>query len=111
MPTITGAIDTRRRITLRSFQNTPSPASRVGARKPPARLAPEKISLARLPITGSDVFGREEDIAFLDRQWAKPYVNGVTIVPWAGVGKSTFINHWLRRMAAKYYRSADLVFG
>jgi hypothetical protein len=35
-------------------------------RLPPARLGPEKISVARLPITGSDVFGREEDIAFLD---------------------------------------------
>jgi serine/threonine protein kinase len=30
MPTITGAIDTRRRITRRSFQKTPSTASRVG---------------------------------------------------------------------------------
>ena len=111
MPTITGAIDTRRRITRRSFQKTPSTASRVGTRKPPAKLAPEKISLARLPITGSDVFGREEDIAFLDRAWAKQDVNIVTIVAWAGVGKSTLINHWLRRMAAKHYRSADLVFG
>jgi hypothetical protein len=31
------------------------------------RLAPKKISIARLPVTGSDVFGREEDIALLDR--------------------------------------------
>src|ERR1700726_4412633 len=111
MPTITGAIDRRRRITRRSFQKTPSTASRVGTRKPPARLAPEKISVARLPITGSDVFGREEDIAFLDRAWANKDVNVVTIVAWAGVGKSTLVNHWLRRMAAKYYRSAQLVFG
>jgi hypothetical protein len=29
-------------------------------RKPPKRLGPEKTSVARLPITGSDVFGREE---------------------------------------------------
>jgi hypothetical protein len=103
MPMIVGAIDTRRRITRRSFQKTPSTASRVGTRKPPARLAPEKISLARLPITGTDVFGREEDIAFLDRAWAKQDVNIGTIVAWAGVGKSTLINHWLRRMAAKHY--------
>jgi len=27
----------------------------------------KKISVARLPVTGSDVFGREEDLAFLDR--------------------------------------------
>jgi serine/threonine protein kinase/predicted ATPase len=111
IPTITGALDTRRRITRRSLQKTPSTTSRVGTRKPPARLAPKKISVARLPVTGSDVFGREEDIAFLDRSWANKDVNVVTIVAWAGVGKSTLVNHWLRRMAAKHYRSADLVFG
>ena len=74
-------------------------------------MAPEKISVARLPVTGSDVFGREEDIAFLDRAWANQDVNVVTIVAWAGVGKSTLVNHWLRRMAADHYRSAQLVFG
>jgi predicted ATPase len=111
MPTITGAIDSRHRITRQSLQKTPSTASRVGTRKPPARLAPDKISLARLPVTGSEIFGREEDITFLDRAWANKEVNIVTIVAWAGVGKSTLTNHWLRRMAAKHYRSAELVFG
>ena len=111
MPTITGAIDARRRITRQSLLKTPPTASRVGTRKPPARLAPKKISVARLPVTGSDVFGREEDIAFLDRAWANKDVNVVTIVAWAGVGKSTLVNHWLRRMAAEHYRSAELVFG
>ena len=72
MPTITGAIDARRRITRQSLQKTPPTASRVGTRKPPARLGPKKISVARLPVTGSDVFGREEDIAFLDRCMGKP---------------------------------------
>jgi hypothetical protein len=67
--------------------------------------------VAKLPVTGSDVFGREEDIAFLDHAWANKDVNVVTIVAWAGVGKSTLINHWLRRMAAEGYRSAELVFG
>ena len=79
----------RRRVTYQSLLKTPSTASRVGTRKPPARLAPDKISLARLPVTGSEIFGREEDIAFLDRAWAKKEVNVVTIVAWAGVGKST----------------------
>jgi hypothetical protein len=111
MPTITGAIDAGRRITRQSLQKTPATPSRVGTRKPPARLAPKKISIARLPITGSDLFGREQDIAFLDRAWANKEVNVVTIVAWAGVGKSTLVNHWLRRMATKHYRSAELVFG
>ncbi len=110
-PAITGAMNARRRITPQSLQKTPSMASRTGTRKPPAKRAPEKISVARLPVTGSDVFGREEDIAFLDRTWANKDVNVVTIVAWAGVGKSTLVNHWLRRMATDHYRSAEIVFG
>src|SRR5271165_2694770 len=72
---------------------------------------PKKISVARLPVTGSDVFGREEDIAFLDDAWANQDVNVVSIIAWAGVGKSTLVNHWLRRMATDHYRSAELIFG
>jgi hypothetical protein len=111
MPTITGAMDARRRVTRQSLQKTLSVNSRPGSRKSPTRLGPKKISVAGLPVTGSDLFGREEDIAFLDRAWANKDVNVVTIVAWAGVGKSTLVNHWLRRMAAKHYRSAELVFG
>jgi hypothetical protein len=111
MPTIIDAIDRGRRITRESLQKMPSIASRVRTRKPPARLAPDKISIARLTGTGSDLFGREEDIAFLDRAWAKEDLNVVTIVAWAGVGKSTLVNHWLRGMATDHYRSAELVFG
>jgi serine/threonine protein kinase len=110
MPTITDALDLERRITRQSLQKTPSTASRVRT-QPLARLGPKKISLARLPVTGSDVFGREEDLAFLDNAWANQQVNVVTIVAWAGVGKSTLVNHWLRRMAAENYRSAELIFG
>jgi serine/threonine protein kinase/predicted ATPase len=111
MPTITGAIDAQRRISRQSLQKTPSTASRAETRRPQATLGPEKISVARLPVTGSDLFGREEDIAFLDDAWANQDVNVVTIVAWAGVGKSSLVNHWLRRMATDHYRSAELVFG
>jgi tetratricopeptide (TPR) repeat protein len=112
IPTITGAIDARRKITRQSFKkSSPAVDSRAGTCKPRATLAPKKISLARLPVTGGDVFGREEDLAFLDDAWANKDVNVVTIVAWAGVGKSTLVNHWLRRLAAEHYRSAELVFG
>src|SRR6201987_1099198 len=111
IPAITGALNARRRITRQSLQKTPFSGSWVGTQKPPTRLKPEKIAVGRLPVTGTDIFGRDEDIAFLDRAWANKDVNVVTIVAWAGVGKSTLINHWLRRMAAKHYRSAELVFG
>jgi hypothetical protein len=111
IPRIAGAMDARRSVTRQSVQKTPPRASRPGTRKPPARLVPKKISIARLPVTGSDVFGREEDIAFLDDAWANQQVNVVTLVAWAGVGKSTLVNHWLRRMATDHYRSAELIFG
>jgi serine/threonine protein kinase len=106
IPVITGALDARRRITLQNLQKTPCTTSRVGTRKPQARLGPKKISIARLPVTGGDVFGREEGIVFLDRAWANKDANVVTIVAWAGVGKSTLINHWLRRMATEKFCGA-----
>jgi serine/threonine protein kinase len=77
IPAITGTLDAPRRITRESPQKTASTNSRVGTRKRSARLAPKKISVARLPVTGSDVFGREEDIAFLDAAWANQQVNVV----------------------------------
>jgi NACHT domain len=111
IPTITGRIVAGHRITRGGLHKMPPAASRTGTRKPPARPGPKKVSVARLPVTGSDLFGREEDIALLDAAWANRNVNVVTIVAWAGVGKSTLVNHWLRRMAAEEYRSAQLVFG
>jgi predicted ATPase len=111
IPTITDAIKARRRLTRQNLQQTASTASRALTCRRRAIRGPEKISLARLPVTGSNVFGREEDIAFLNAGWANQQVNIVTIVAWAGVGKSTLVNHWLRLMAAKRYRSAELVFG
>jgi serine/threonine protein kinase len=111
IPTIIEAIDTRRTITRRSLQEMLLTASRAVTRRPQAILGPEKISVARLPVTGSDVFGREEDIVFLDNAWSNQNVNIVTMVAWAGVGKSTLVNHWLGQMALEHYRSAELVFG
>ena len=111
LPTIPGAIDEGQTVTYQRLGQMPDGNSYSVARKRPARLGPEKISIARLPVTGSDIFGREEDIAFLDEAWANQRVNVVTIVAWAGVGKSTLVNHWLRGMAAQHYCSAELVFG
>ena len=111
LPTITGAIDSGRTMTHQSLQQMPPVDSHAVSGKPPARPGPQKVSVARLPITGGNVFGREEDLAFLDDAWANEHVNVVTIVAWAGVGKSTLVNHWLGRMAAENYRSAELVFG
>jgi tetratricopeptide (TPR) repeat protein len=111
MPMIAGAIGAGSRITRQSLQKKGVCDSTTIPTSPPARLGPKKISIARLPVTGSNFFGREADIAFLDEAWATHQVNIVTIVAWAGTGKSTLVNQWLLRMAAEHYRSAELVFG
>ena len=62
IPTITGAIGSRCRVTRQSLQKTPATASRargsrVGTRKPSARLGPKKISVARCPGSPSRACG------------------------------------------------------
>jgi predicted ATPase len=111
MPMIADAIARGQTITAQSLLRTAVVESHTGARGWPTKLGPKRISVARLPITGSDVFGRDEDIAFLDAALANQHVNVVSIVAWAGVGKSTLVNCWLRRLAAEDYLSAELVFG
>jgi serine/threonine protein kinase len=86
IPTITERIEAGRRITRAGLQKVPPAASRGGTRKPLARQGPKKISVARLPVTGTDLFGREGDIAFLDDAWANQRVNVVTIVAWGVSG-------------------------
>ena len=110
IPMITDAIDAGRTIAHHSLNQMRTGDHHAVAR-PPSHLAPKKISVATLPITGSDLFGREDEIAFLDTAWTNPHINVVTIVAWAGVGKSTLVNHWLRRMAVQHYCSAEFVFG
>jgi serine/threonine protein kinase len=107
---VTTAIEAGRILTPEGLHK-PVPAEAGAVSRKLIQPGPERISIARLPVTGRDVFGREEDIAFLDAAWANQQINVVTIVAWAGVGKSTLANHWLRRMAAEHYRSAQLVFG
>jgi hypothetical protein len=61
------------------LSKTGSTDSLARPRRQPRRSGRKKISVAKLPITGSDIFGREEDIAFLDRAWANKDVNVVII--------------------------------
>jgi serine/threonine protein kinase len=69
MPTITVAVEAGDTVIPESLRELLPTGAGAETRKLSARLAPQKISLARLPVTGSHVFGREEDIAFLDSAW------------------------------------------
>jgi tetratricopeptide (TPR) repeat protein len=79
-----------------------------GTRTP---LPVDRISIARLPVTGQDLFGREAELQLLDDAWANPQTNILTFVAWGGVGKTALVNHWLKqRMATDNYRGAERVY-
>ncbi len=74
-------------------------------------LPPDKISLAKLPSTSPDLFGREKELAILDHAWDNPKTNLISLVAWGGVGKTALVNVWLNQMAQNQYRGAERVYG
>ena len=86
--------------------------SRYVKRPPTPPISQDKISIARLPTTGANLFGREAELQLLDNAWASPNTHIVSFVAWGGVGKTALVNHWLkRRMARDNYRGAERVYG
>jgi hypothetical protein len=70
-----------------------------------------RVSLAKLPSTSPDLFGREEELAMLDAAWENSKTNILSLVAWAGVGKTALVNKWLLQMGQEGYRGAARVFG
>ncbi len=77
----------------------------------PSADPPARIDIARLPQTGEELFGRQEELALLDRAWDERKLNAVALVAWGGVGKSTLVNKWLEGLAAENWRGARRVYG
>ena len=107
---------------LRRLLNVP-PAERppLGGRPPvaprqrqPAFFSSQpavEIALAKLPSTGSDLFGRDEQLVALDEAWEDGKTNVVTLVAFGGVGKTALVNVWLGRMREDGFRGARRVYG
>lgn len=68
-----------------------------------------KTSTSRMPVTGREVFGREEEIARLTKAWESHDTNVVCLVAWGGVGKSALMNHWMRGLG-KDFAGAERVY-
>jgi len=68
-------------------------------------------NLTRLPIqTGKEIFGRENDLRELNTYLESPDVAVVSIVSFAGLGKSTLVDLFLTKIAPSY-ENAKKVFG
>jgi hypothetical protein len=72
--------------------------------------APPEVHIARLPATGGDLFGREAELSWLDACWDEG-VRVASIVASGGVGKSSLVNGWLRRMDGAGWQGATRVYG
>jgi tetratricopeptide (TPR) repeat protein len=70
-----------------------------------------RVSLAKLPSTSPDLFGREKELAMLDAAWENPKINVLSLVAWGGVGKTALVNKWLLQMGEEDYRGAERVYG
>ena len=71
---------------------------------------PEKVDVDRLPVTGAELFGRQNELKILDDAWETSETNVISFVAWGGVGKSTLINKWREGLAADNYRGAKRVY-
>jgi len=69
------------------------------------------VETHRLPMTGAELFGRDEQLARLDAAWVDVHTHVISFVAFGDVGKSALVNHWLARMARDDYRGARRVFG
>ena len=52
-------------------------------------------------MTGAELLGREAELQLLDEAWENPNTNVVCFIAWGGVGKTSLINHWLKRRMAR----------
>jgi tetratricopeptide (TPR) repeat protein len=68
-----------------------------------------KVSLAKMPSTSPDLFGREHELDILDKAWDDTKTNIVTLVAFGGVGKTALVNKWLNKMKEDNYRGAERV--
>jgi hypothetical protein len=74
-------------------------------------LGADRIDISGLPVTGAELFGRQEELALLDEAWGSGKTNVVSLVAWGGVGKSTLVNKWLEALEADNWRGASRVLG
>jgi len=70
-----------------------------------------KTMLSKLPVTGRELFGREEQLKLLDDAWGDEKTKIISFVAWGGVGKTALVNEWLNRIGEKNWQGAQRVYG
>src|ERR1035441_5954017 len=80
-----------------SPQSPRTPAPFPGSKTVPTH----RMSIGKLPTVHPTLFGRDAELAFLDRAWADPAANRaaniVQIIAAGGTGKTALVDKWFRR--------------
>ncbi len=90
--------------------NEKAASSDVPLLETPKHYTYAKIDITRLPTSGLDIVGRQDEVAMLDDAWASETAHVVSLRAWGGVGKSTLVNKWCAYLAADNFRGARRVF-
>lgn len=70
-----------------------------------------RISIAHLPATRAELFGRETELSMLDTALTDATINIAVVAAWGGAGKSALVNNWLKRTLADAPREIRQVYG
>ena len=70
-----------------------------------------RVSTNKLPLTGRELFGRDEQLKILDEAWGDERTKIISFVAWGGVGKTALVNEWLNLMGEKNWQGAQCVYG
>ncbi len=71
---------------------------------------PVAVDITRLPTSGYELVGRDDELNLLSDTWEQGKINVISLVAWGGVGKSTLVNKWCEYLSADNYRGARRVF-
>jgi tetratricopeptide (TPR) repeat protein len=69
-----------------------------------------KVDIDRLPQSDDLLFGRRQELNFLNKAWDDQQLNVVVFKASGGVGKTTLVRCWVDAMAEDNYRGAERVF-
>ncbi|MFT3767110.1 MAG: hypothetical protein QM820_16560 [Minicystis sp.] len=72
--------------------------------------AQRRVSIGRLPATNRELFGREEELSWLDACWEEG-AHVASVVAFGGVGKSALVNRWLAGLRDRGWGGAQRVYG
>lgn len=93
----------RRKLVGKGAPSAPASASLEGVGT--------QIDISRLPVTGAELFGRQNEMNWLDGLWEEGRIRVAALVAWGGVGKSTLVNKWLEGLKARSWGGASRVYG